>query len=601
MLAMQFFTYEKGSVLSFMNIEKLYLKREEVDDMRTLYEILLHAKEKYPEKIAYQQFETRTDTSEINFRDFADSVEQLRAAMLAEGLSGKHVAIWGESSFEWLSVYLATVSGIGVAVPVDKELRYDTIVTQLSFADVDTVFCSKRCLKKLLKVLPECPQIKKVYLMRSDDVSEVSSLADAAPLASLYSKGKELITAGSFSPAQIEIDPDKLALIIFTSGTTGANKGVMLSNRNVLGTLRGCARLLRYPSTSISVLPINHSYELHAHLMSCLYCGTTVFFNDDLKHLLKNLESDAPEMSCMVPVMLDLIVKKLKVGIKDSGKEEQFNKLVSVSNALLKHHIDVRQKIFSKILKPLGGNLKMVICGGAALSQDTIDFLTSIGVKIYNGYGITECAPVAAVNPLAKARRFSVGHVLPTEEVRIADPDENGNGEIQFRGDNVMLGYYKAPSDTEAVFTNDGWFRTGDIGHKDNDNYLYISGRLKNLIILSNGKNIFPEEIEEHLLHEIPYIKECVVFADDDGTGIYAICYLDPDFCSEHGLDSSEAKRAFLQKDVQLFNKDMPGFKRLTDVVISEAEFEKNTTKKIQRFKIKAVINKDKKGESVNV
>lgn len=583
-----------------MNTNRLYLKPEAVDNMRTLYEILCHARTTYPDRIAYRQIESKTEISDISFKDFASRVDALRAAMLSEGLGETHAAIWGESSAQWLSVYLALVSGVGVAIPIDKELRPDTIAIQLNFADVDTVFCSQRCVKKLVKVLPFCPNIRRVFIMRSDEAPVLEGDVAVDTLSELVRRGHDYLRSGMIELSSVRIDVDKLAVIIFTSGTTGANKGVMLSNRNILGTLRGCARLLKYPSTSISVLPINHSYELHAHLMSCMYCGTTVFFNDDLKHLLKNLENDAPEMSCMVPVMLDLLVKKIKVGIKESGKEKQFQHLVSVSNAARKAGIDVRRALFYRMLAPLGGNLRMVICGGAALSQDTIDFLDSIGVCVYNGYGITECAPVAAVNPRAKIRRFSVGHVLPTEEVRIAEPDENGNGEIQFRGDNVMLGYYKAPTDTEKVFTADGWFKTGDIGHKDKDNYLYISGRLKNLIILSNGKNVFPEEIEEHLQHAIPYIKECVVFADDEGTGIYAICYLDPDFCREKGLNTAEEQREYLLKDVLIFNRDMPGFKRLTDVQISEKEFEKNTTKKIQRFKIKPT-NQTIKGEKVNV
>lgn len=357
----------------------------------------------------------------------------------------------------------------------------------------------------------------------------------------------------------------------------------------IMGTLRGCARLLHFPATSISVLPINHSYELHAHLMSCLYCGTTVCFNDDLKYILKNLERFAPEMSCMVPLMLDMIVRKLKKGIADAGKEDSFEKAVRISNTLRKAHIDLRKKLFADILKPLGGNLKMIICGGAALSQDTADFLDSIGVTVYNGYGITECSPVVAVNPSGKTRRNSVGHLLPTMKVRISDPDENGNGEIQLYGDNVMQGYYNSPEDNKAVFTSDGWFRTGDIGHVDSDNFLYINGRLKNLIILPNGKNVYPEELEDALIKHIPYIKECVVYADKSNTGIYAAVYLDRQFAEENGLDTPEKEREFMKNDFDAFNSAVPSFKRITDYDITDKEFEKSSSHKIRRFKITAV------------
>lgn len=569
-----------------MNISKLYYKEDSVNSMSSLYEILSYAAEQYGSRIVYEQLEGRTERSQISFRDFRNHVEALRASLVLRGFEGHHAAVWGESCWQWVCCYHALVSGIGVAVPVDRELPVETIVTQLSFADVDTVFCTAKAVKKLLKVLPECPNIRTVILLRTEDCSVLPEGVEALTLDMLLAEGRSAIAEGRFAPDSVSIDPNKMALIIFTSGTTGANKGVMLSNRNIMGTLRGCARLLRFRETSISVLPIHHSFELHAHLMSALYCGTTVFFNDDLKHLLKNLNQSSPEMSCMVPMMLDLLERRIKLSIHDKGKDASFGRAVKLSNALRKVGIDLRSRLFSEVIEPFGGKLDMIICGGAALSQDTIDFFDSIGIRVFNGYGITECSPVAAVNPGSKRRRFSVGHVLPTVDVRVAEPDAKGNGELQLRGDNVMLGYYKAPEDTAAVFTEDGWFRTGDLGHCDKDKYIYISGRLKNLIILANGKNISPEEIEEHLQRHIPYIKECVVFADNVGTGIYALCYLDPDYCREHALDTEEKKLAALRSDLEGYNRDMPTYKRLSDVRISETEFEKNTSKKIQRYKV---------------
>ena len=282
-------------------------------------------------------------------------------------------------------------------------------------------------------------------------------------------------------------------------------------------------------------------------------------------------------------------MKKLKKQIAESGKEKMFYKMLKVSDVLRKIGIDIRRKAFKEVFSALGGNLRMIICGGAALSQDTIDFLSGIGIDVYNGYGITECSPVVAVNPMSEIRRGSVGHILPTMDVRIAEPDENGNGEIQLFGDNVMKGYYNADEDTGAVFTEDGWFRTGDIGHTDSDDFLYISGRLKNLIILPNGKNVFPEEIEDALMKKIPYVNECVVYADEENSGIFAICYPDMDFCKEKGFFDTDSIKEFMKADMDAFNSEMPAFKRITDFYITDKEFEKNTTHKIQRFKIAAV------------
>ena len=572
-----------------MKTEKFLIKPEEVNDFSTVCQIMDHARKKYPQKTAYRQMESRTDESSITFADFAANVDALRAAMLCHGCEDKHIAVLGETSQEWISVYLAVVSGIGVCVPIDKELPPETMATQLNFADVKTVYCSKLCLRKLLKALPECETVKTVVVMRGKGDETVEGCERVLYLQDMIAEGRALLKEQGPAALPEQVDPAAACLIIYTSGTTGANKGVVLSNRNIMGTLRGCARLLHYPDVSFSVLPVNHSYELHAHIMSCMYCGTTVCINNDLKYLVKNMERFQPEMSCMVPMMLDLLVRKLKKQIEESGKQEDFDRMVLLTKALCKIHIDIRRRVFAEILKPLGGKLRMIICGGAALSQDTVDFLSGVGIQIYNGYGITECAPVAAVNPHSKARKHSVGHLLPTMEARIADPDEDGNGEIQLRGDNVMQGYYKAPEDTSKVFTEDGWFRTGDIGHIDRQNFLYISGRLKNLIILPNGKNVSPEEIEDSLRKHIPYVKECVVYADEENSEIRAICYLEPEYRASRGLDTAEQAKAHMTPDFEQFNSEMPGYKRIADFEITDTEFEKSTTHKIQRFKIDAI------------
>ena len=582
-----------------MKTEKLYIPPEDVESFTELYQILDHAASHYPEKTAYRQLEGKAGESSVTFSEMLRRVDRLRAALMERGFSGRHIAVCGETSYEWITAYLAVMSGVGVCIPLDKENAVDTLINQLDYADTDAIFCSAKCLRKIQKVLPECKTCKTLFVMRTEELPEVEGCTSVDSMDHLIAEGENILAEKGRAVLPSGIDPDETSVIIYTSGTTGANKGVMLSNRNIMGTLRGCARLLHFPDTSISVLPINHSYELHAHIMSCMYCGTTVCLNDDLKRLLKNLARFAPEMSCMVPMMLDLIVRKLKKQIAEQGKEKSFKRAVTLSNALRKIGIDKRRTLFKQILEPLGGNLRMIICGGAALSQTTADFLDDIGIQVYNGYGITECSPVAAVNPSKKVRRFSVGHLLPTMQARIADPNEDGNGEIQLYGDNVMKGYYKAPQDTRQVFTEDGWFRTGDLGHMDKDRFLFICGRLKNLIILPNGKNVSPEEVEEALQKHIPYIKECVVYADEALGGICALIYPDPDFCREKGLSEPEQIKAFMQDDINSFNAEVPSFKRLMDYQISQSEFVKNTTHKIQRFKI-AEINK-KKEEQANV
>lgn len=572
-----------------MNSDRFYLKKEAVDSFRVLYQILSFAKDNYPDKTAFRQPEGKADEASVTFSEFFNNTEALRAALYSGGFKDKHIALLGETSFEWISAYLAITGGAGVAVPIDKELPPETMAKQLEFAECDTMICSLRSLRKLKKVLPLYDGIKTVIVMKCENREKTDGIENARLYDDLVEEGKRLLKEDAEKHLPSEIDADKTCVIIFTSGTTGANKGVCLSNRNIMGTLRGCARLLHYPEVSFSVLPVNHSYELHAHIMSSMYCGTTVCINDDLKNLVKNIERFRPEMSCMVPVMLELLVKKLKKQIAESGKEKAFYKMVKISGFLRKFGIDIRRRAFGEILSALGGRLRMIICGGAPLSQETVDFLRNIGIDVYNGYGITECSPVVAVNPLCEIRKNSVGHILPTMEVRIDSPDENGNGEIQLFGDNVMKGYYKADEDTSKVFTEDGWFRTGDIGYTDSDNFLYISGRLKNLIILPNGKNVFPEEIEEALMKKLPCIKECVVYADEENTGIYALIYPDSDICAGSGAETAGEIKEYIRPQLDAFNSEMPAYKRITDFFITDKEFEKSTTHKIQRFKIAAV------------
>ena len=557
----------------------------ELNDIHTMRDCLYHSKKVYADKVAYRQYESNTMESAISFRGLSDNVEALGTKLLSMGLKGKHIAILGETSIEWMTAYFAILDGIGVAIPLDRELTDETMFTQINFGDVEAIFCSAKLIKRLPNLLKACPRVKTVIIMR-----ETLATNDIDPtwhhMNKLLEEGRRALRLGDESYVNQELDPYAMAQIIFTSGTTGANKGVMLSQENIWTCGRGARQLVHYLDTDLSVLPIHHTYELSCNIVSCLYEGTTVCINDDLKHVLQNINHFKPELICMVPMMLDLLVRRTKKTIEENGLEKHVSYAMWFSNILRKIGIDRRRYFFKPILEKFGGNLTKIVCGGAPLAPETAAFLDAIGITVSNGYGITECAPLVSTSGDRIRRAGSVGQVLPTCKVRIADPDENGNGEIQVKGGNVMLGYYKAPEDTAAVFTEDGWFRTGDIGHLDRDNFLYLCGRIKNLIILSNGKNIFPEEIEDHLVHAVPYIEETVVFADDDNTGIYAICYLNPEFCKNNGLETEEQQYERLIQDVQAYNKKTESYKRLNNVYISMTPFEKTTTHKIKRFTV---------------
>ena len=548
--------------------------------------MLHYSKKKFAANIAYQQIENQAYESAITFRGFSNNVDALGTAMMAHGMSAKHIALLGRTSIEWVTSYFAVMDGVGVVVPIDCDLNVETMAKQLNFGEVDVLVCSRCMVKKAAEVLPLCPNIKTVIALRTTAPLELPENIEVLYFDRMLKEGQRLLKDGETCYTQAEIDPEAMSELVFTSGTTGANKGVMLCHRNICSAIQGAKRLVNFTHSSMSVLPANHTYELTCHLVAAIEEGTTVYINDDLRHVLQNMNHFAPEMMCMVPMMVNLIVRKVKIESEKTGLAAHLNYGMKFSNFIRKFGIDQRKTYFEPVTKNFGGKLRKIICGGAPLSDDVIDFMDSLGITVLNGYGITECAPLVAVNGDKLQRKGSVGHVLPSCQVRIDNPDENGNGEIQVKGGNVMLGYYKMPEDTAAVFTEDGWFRTGDIGRLDKHGFLYISGRVKNLIILSNGKNIYPEELEDYLAMHIPYLKESVVHTDSEGTGIYAICYLDSDYCKAHNLNTSEEKRAYLMEDIRKYNQKMPSFKRIADVQISETEFEKTSTKKIQRFKV---------------
>ena len=570
-----------------MEWEKGFYRCEEaIDSLQTVRDLLQYAKTKYAARIAYQQIENRSYESAITFRGIADNVDALGTALLAHGLRGKHIALLGETSIEWVTSYLAVLNGTGVVMPMDCELNPETMAKQLNFGDAEAVICSARMVRKLKAVIADCPRIRTVIMMRTTEAQELPADREQLFVEFLLREGRQRIKQGDSAFTGAPIDPEAMSELVFTSGTTGANKGVMLCHRNIVSALQGAKRLVGYLHTSMSVLPANHTYELTCHLAAGILEGTTVYINDDLRHVMQNIGHFAPEMICMVPMMVNLIVRKVRIEAEKANLTRHLEYGMWCSNLLRKFGLDFRKKFFKPITKTFGGNLTKIICGGAPLPQETIDFMDAIGVTVLNGYGITECAPLVAVNGDKLQRKGSVGKVLPTCQVRIQNPDENGNGEIQVRGGNVMLGYYKMPEDTAQVFTEDGWFRTGDLGRLDKQGFLYISGRVKNLIILSNGKNIYPEELEETLGNQISYLKESVVHTDSEGTGIYAVCYLDPEFCLANGLASAEDKHDRLMADIKKYNQRMPSFKRIADVEISDTEFEKTSTKKIRRFKV---------------
>ena len=498
-------------------------------------------------------------------------------------------SIWGlrevispsseENSYCWVISYLAVVNGLGVAVPLDKELTSDDIARLIEKSDTDTVVCSETYLPIISDILVSNPNIKNCIVMNASRPHE--GLLD---MNELISNGYEALNNGDLAYTRLPIDTDAMCEILYTSGTTGANKGVMLSQKNITSVVYGVMHLIKTTPVSFSVLPISHSYECTCHILGGIYSGITNCFNDSPKHVLQNLAVFQPSMSLMVPLFLESIQRNIWEEARKANLVNHLKYGMYVSNLLRKIGIDKRKLFFKPILSRFGGNLEQVVCGGAPLRDDLIKFFDSLGVNIVNGYGITECAPVISTNSTAWKKIGSVGKIIPVCNVRIANPDNEGYGEVQVQGDIVMLGYYKDQKSTKATFSEDGWFKTGDLGRLDKRNFLYLSGRKKNLIILANGKNVCPEELEQEITSQLPYVKEVMVYAS--GSGIYkqesinADVYLYDDYFETDDISEIQDK---LNKDIKKLNAKLSVYKRINKVHIRTNEFEKTTTKKIKR------------------
>lgn len=554
---------------------KRFYKSEPLRDIRVL---LRRSSKLYTDQIAYEEIKPHKQIAKYSFSQLESDVNALGTKLMHMGMHCYHFAILSENSYAWVVSYLSIINGLGIVIPLDKELTDEDIVKLLIKSHTDVIICSDTFVSSMQYILKECPNIKNCIIINSKQ-----AYPELFSLNNLIEQGKELLESGNREYLDVHIDTDSMCEIVFTSGTTGANKGVMLSHKNIMAVVYGSLSLIEAKGVSFSVLPINHTYECSCHILGGLYSGITICFNDSLKRVMDNMKLFKPNMSLMVPLFLESMHKNIWKEAKKTGLEAHLKYGVKFSNLIRKLGIDLRRTLFKPILDNFGGNLCQIVCGGAPLRLDIIKSFDSMGIEILNGYGITECGPLVATNSYMWKKLGSVGRVMPGCKVRISNPNENGYGEIQVKGDNVMLGYYNDPESTKLSFTEDGWFKTGDLGYLDNSNFLYICGREKNLIILPNGKNVHPEEIEDIISKNLSYVKEVVVYSstvsESNEECITACVYVDEDLIKLDNMDIKDK----LNQDIRLLNKNLPVYKRITNILVSESEFEKTTTRKIKR------------------
>ena len=540
--------------------------------------------EQFGEKTLYRYKDGDT-FAEYRYNQLWEEMNALGTALASRGLMGKGTAIIGDIHPHWICTYLSVINGGGYSVPIDKELALEQIVAFLELAEVEAVVYTGSMNGKIAAFADRLPLVKMFVPIHAE--TETIQHDKILPFTQLLEEGRAALANGMTTYLDYEIDLEKMAALLFTSGTTGTSKGVMLSHKNLTAATNASCQSMAYDdrNTFVSVLPPHHSYEITCGELAVINLGAQILINDSLKHVMRNFKEAAPNALILVPLYVETMHKKIWDTARKQGKEKKLRLGMKVSNALLSVGIDVRRKIFAEVLDAFGGNLKSIVCGGAPLAPELIQDFYAFGITLLEGYGITECAPLVAVNRPGKVRLHSVGTPVDRCQVKIDKSPGEKTGEILVKGDNVMMGYYRNPEATAEVFTEDGWFRTGDIGYMDEEGYIFITGRKKNVIILSNGKNVFPEELEEYLT-PLPSIDEAVVIArENDKKEMTITALVVPNMELFEGRPKEEIF-AQVKADIAEVNRKLPSFKQIRAIELRNDKFARNTSRKIQRFKI---------------
>lgn len=547
----------------------------EVKKVDSVTDLMRQATEEAGDKIAFMYKEGK-ENIEVTYAKFQEDTIALGTAITELGLNDKHIACIGDNSYKWLTTYLTVLKSDGVFVPVDKELPIEDIINILKSSDSEILFYAEKYEKYVEQILREATNIKfLIGFSRKEESNNVLSYDR------FIEDGRKSFNAGNQKYLKLKSNPNSLKLLVYTSGTTGMAKGVMLTENNLISCVYYGLQVATVYDRCLSVLPYHHTYEGVAGILVALHHHSTICINDSLKNVLKNLQFYKPDYIYIVPAFAELFYKKIISNAKENKKYGIMKTMIVVSNALRKIGIDARKKFFKAVHDAFGGNLREIVCGGAPIRPEVGKFFDDIGIDLLNGYGITECSPLVSVNRPYFNDCRTVGVVLPCCEVKIVNPDEDGNGEVHVKGKIVMLGYYNDEERTNEVL-KDGWFNTGDYGNINKKGQLSITGRKKNLIVLNNGKNVFPEEIEAYVAR-VPYVQEVVVRGiKEDGreVGLQAEVFLNQDMVKSMGIeDVHEA----LKKDISNVTKELPVYKKVTDIKIRENEFVKTTTNKIKR------------------
>ena len=575
-------------VLKSKNRYNLY--KEGLRPIANLKQMLETSAELFGDNVAFwQKFNKGEAYTPVTYKETLRDVNALGTALISRGLRNKKIAVIGENSYYWAISYLAVACGTGIVVPLDKELSASELEQLVEQSGVSCVLMSSKY-KLTFKGMLDRNVGNLEFLV---DTGADSSVERVYAIKELISEGKNLMDLGDRSYLDAEIDPEALGVLLFTSGTTGVSKGVMISHRNLCSEIMLAPLLIKYTQDDIffSVLPLHHTYECTCGFLVSLYRGSSIGYCEGLKYIQKNLQELKPTIFCGVPLIFENLHNAIMKNVKKQGKEALVERVMRIGRFTGRFGIDLPKALLGKIRDVFGGRMRLLVSGGAPIRPELMQFFNDLGFIMIQGYGLTECAPLAAAIP--SDRRYfnhkSVGRLMDQLEVKIIDKNDEGVGEICLKGPNVMMGYYNNPEET-AKSLKDGWFHTGDLGYIDRNKYIYITGRKKNVIITANGKNVYPEELENYL-DESLFVSESMVWAGEDGEGhdkaIIATIKPDMDEVRNYlGDDADDPARVkdLIQSEVDRINEPQPLFKKIGKVVIKMDDFDKTTAHKIKRY-----------------
>lgn len=552
-----------------MNKNKL-LKDGDYKNLRQIFE---RVAEYMPDTNILAELNNKKEIVYYTAKEMTDTFMAIGEGLICNGFEGKHIAIVATNSYRYVLTDIAIASGVGIVTPIDKDASAETLTTLLNKVDAQVAIVSSDVLDKIESVKKDCEKLKDIIIMDKEVEGYLS-------LDKIISDGKS-VSKKIFATKKLDLNAP--CEILLTSGTTGANKGVVMTQSNMTANVINCMDTIKgseKKNTSMSILPMHHATEINTHILPRIASGRLTYISSSMKDMMTNIKIFKPYVITVVPMIANAFYKNIWLNAKKAGKEEKLKKGIKLCNMLNKFGIDITHKLFKDVYAPFGGNLCQIVCGGAPLNPEVVSGLKDLGIYIINGFGITECGPLVSMNTDTYNEVYSIGKPCQGLEVKIADQDENGVGELCVRGKSVSKSYYKDEKGTQLVHDKDGFFHTGDLIRMDKKGRMFIAGRKKNLIVLSNGKNVFPEELETLIVNTIPYIKEVIVFEGDYQKDNVITNTITAMFNIE---DQKGLTKEKILEDFRTFNKTLPSYKRIGYLEIIDGEFIKNATRKIVR------------------